>query len=139
VSPIVGQEKDISCFYKLLGESWCRILLTLNEIRLDRAISGSLDVPVSLSDRFISSTLYVECPEAPAPMPWLDDLPPSDIPHSSPTLGTFAHICKIRLIQSYILNTMQAVPFEGSEATPEWQESMKMQIDQWADEIHSHR
>lgn len=32
---------------------------------------------------------------------------------------------------------MQAVPREGG-TTPEWQESMRMQIDNWADEIGSH-
>lgn len=88
----------------------------------------SLDVPPSLADAYISSTLYVERPEEPARMPWLCDIPPSDVPQVLPSLETFAHTCKIRLIQSYIMHTMQAVPTEGG-ATTEWQHSMSEQID----------
>jgi hypothetical protein len=105
--------------------------------RLDRAVSATLDVPVSLSDAYISSALYVEQPEPPCPLPWLTDIPPSAILQILPTLGTFAHICKIRLAQSYIMHTMQTVPLEGG-VTSEWQESMRLQIDNWADEIYSH-
>jgi hypothetical protein len=101
-------------------------------------VSGTLDVPVSLSDAYISSPLYTERPEEQVCMSWLSDVPPSDIPHVLPTLGTFAHICRIRMIQSYILHTMQTVPVEIG-ATKEWQESMRLQIDDWANEIVSHR
>lgn len=106
--------------------------------RLDRGISATLDVPVSLADIYISSTLYTERPQEPSPMPWLNDILPVDTPTVIPTLATFAHTCKIRLIQSYIMHTMQSVPLEGG-ATAEWQESMRLQIDNWADEIYSHR
>ena len=100
-------------------------------------MSATLDVPVSLSDSYISSALYVEQPELPSPLPWLSDAPTCDVPQILPTLGTFAHICKIRLAQSYIMHTMQTVPLEGG-VTSEWQESMRLQIDNWADEIYSH-
>ena len=43
-------------------------------------MSATLDVPVSLSDAYISSALYVEQPELPCPLPWLSDVPPSEIP-----------------------------------------------------------
>jgi hypothetical protein len=72
-------------------------------------------------------------------IPWLDDLPPGDTAKSIPTMATFAHICKIRLLQSYIMHTMhEAVPLEGG-ATPEWVESMRFQIEVWAGEIGLHR
>jgi hypothetical protein len=100
-------------------------------------VSATLDVPVSLSDSYISSALYIEQPELPSPLPWLSDVPACDIPQVLPTLGTFAHICKIRLVQSYIMHTMQTVPLEGG-VTSEWQDSMRLQIDNWADEIYSH-
>ena len=100
-------------------------------------MSATLDVPVSLSDSYISSALYTEQPELPSPLPWLGDVPACDIPQVLPTLGTFAHICKIRLVQSYIMHTMQTVPLEGG-VTSEWQDSMRLQIDNWADEIYSH-
>jgi hypothetical protein len=70
-------------------------------------------------------------------MPWLNDVSPSEIPQILPTLGTFAHICRIRLVQSYIMHTMQTVPLEGG-ITSEWQESMRLQIDSWSNEIYSH-
>lgn len=98
----------------------------------------ALDVPPSLADIYISTTLYTERVEDNSHMPWLSDVPPSEIPEVLPTLATFAHTCKIRLIQSYILHTMHAVPTEGG-ATTEWQESMLVQIDNWSSEIYSHR
>ncbi|PVH82740.1 hypothetical protein DL98DRAFT_570350 [Cadophora sp. DSE1049] len=106
---------------------------------LDRAVSMALDIPSSLADIYISTTLYTERVEPPCQshMPWLDDVPPSEIPDVLPTLTTFTHTCKIRLIQSYCLHTMHAVPTEGG-ATPEWQDSMLVQIDNWATEIYSH-
>lgn len=107
-------------------------------LRLDRLVSGSLDIPVSLADAYISSPLYVVSPEEPCPMPWLSDAPPTAIPQVLSNLGTFAHICKIRLMQSYIIHVMHSVPREGS-ATREWQDSMGIQIDNWADEIYLHR
>ncbi len=107
-------------------------------IRLDRAVSGTLDVPVSLADAYISSPLYVVRPEEQYSMPWLSDTPPPAVLQVLSNLGTFAHICKIRVIQSYIIHVMHSVPIEG-ESTPEWQESMRMQIENWADEIYSHR
>lgn len=76
-------------------------------------MSATLDVPVSLSDAYISSALYVEQPELPCPLPWLSDVPPSEIPQVLPTLRTFAHIFKIRLAQSYAMHTMQTVSLEG--------------------------
>ncbi|KAL2069445.1 hypothetical protein VTL71DRAFT_14124 [Oculimacula yallundae] len=103
---------------------------------LDRGISATLDIPVSLPDMYISSTLYTERPEEQYPMPWLSDLPP-DTPCIMPTLETFAHTCKIRLIQSYIMHTMQSISLEGG-ATPEWLESMELQIDNWSNEIYSY-
>lgn len=104
---------------------------------LDRAVSATLDLPVALSDVYISSALYIYQPEASYSVPWLNDAPHSDLPHTIPTSATFAHICKIRLLQSYIMHTMQAVPLEGG-ATPEWVESMRLQIENWAGEIASH-
>lgn len=80
----------------------------------------ALDVPPSLADIYISTT---ECEEEIPQMPWLSGVPPPDIPEVLPTLATFAHTCKIRLIQSYILHTMHTVPTEGG-ATAEWQDSM---------------
>lgn len=71
-------------------------------------------------------------------MPWLNDLEPGDALQVFPTYSTFAHICKIRLVQSYIMHTMHAVPLEGG-ATHEWQESMRDQIDTWVEEIPSYR
>ncbi|KUJ16886.1 uncharacterized protein LY89DRAFT_718614 [Mollisia scopiformis] len=104
---------------------------------LDRAVSGTLDVPVSLADAYISSPLYVVRSEEPYPMPWLNDAPPPVTAQNVSNLGTFAHICKIRLIQSYIIHVMHSVPIEG-DATREWQDSMRIQIENWADEIYSH-
>lgn len=86
---------------------------------------------------YISSALYTERPEEPVSMPWLNDVPSIDVPQVAPTLSTFAHTCKIRLIQSYIMHTMQSVQLEGG-ATSEWQESMRLQIDNWANDIYSH-
>lgn len=86
----------------------------------------ALDVPASLADIYISTTLYTERVEPTCRMPWLDDVPPSEVPDVLPTLNTFAHTCKIRLIQSYCLHTMHAVPTEGG-ATIEWQDSMLVQ------------
>jgi len=67
----------------------------------------------------------------------MDDISLEDNPELVVSLGTFAHICKVRLLQSYILHTMQAVPLEGG-ATPEWVESMIDQINHWASDISSH-
>jgi hypothetical protein len=71
-------------------------------------------------------------------MPWLNDDAPTNISQIIPTLGTFAHICDIRLTQPYFMHTMHAVLVEGG-ATPEWQEGMRRQINKWGDEICSHR
>ncbi|RDW69241.1 hypothetical protein BP6252_08261 [Coleophoma cylindrospora] len=107
---------------------------------IDRATSHCFDVPVSLPDMYISSPLYEERLEAHHNMVWLLDCPPSPTPNINPSLSTFAHVCKIRLIQSYIMHTIHSIPF-GSSATPEWEESMRVEIDKWAhtDEIAAHR
>ncbi|KAH8597259.1 hypothetical protein B0O99DRAFT_89227 [Bisporella sp. PMI_857] len=105
---------------------------------LDRAVNGTLDIPNGLADIYISSSLFVNKPQLPCHLPWLDDAQTDkDNPHLVFELGTFAHICKVRLLQSYINHTMQAVPLEGG-ATSEWVESMRMQIEHWASDISSH-
>jgi hypothetical protein len=71
-------------------------------------------------------------------MPWLDDAALCEGPPIVPNMATSAHICKVRLLQSYIMHTVQAVPLEGG-ATPEWVESMRLQIENWAGEIPGHR
>ena len=86
---------------------------------------------------YITTALYSERVEEPATMPWLQDLQCMDLGPFS-TSATFAHTCKIRRLQSYIMHMMQSEALEGSPAT-EWHDSMRQQIDNWADEIYSHR
>jgi hypothetical protein len=70
-------------------------------------------------------------------MPWLKDISPTETPQAPPTLGPFAHICKIRLTQSYIMHTLHSIDVDGG-ISPEWQESMIVQINNWSDEITTH-
>ncbi|KAG9245762.1 hypothetical protein BJ878DRAFT_500122 [Calycina marina] len=104
---------------------------------LDRAVSATLGVPVGLADIYISSNLYVNREQPLCHLAWLDDAPHSEDSDLVLSLGSFGHICKVRLLQSYIMHTMEAVPLEGG-ATPEWVESMRQQIEGWTSEIFLH-
>lgn len=108
-------------------------------LRLDRAVSGVLDILVSLPDAYVSTPLYEEVVEPIYPMPWLADCPAADPSQIVPNHSTFAHICRIRLIQSCIMHAMHAV--RENTATNQWHESMRAEIDNWArsEEIYTHR
>ncbi|EXJ78710.1 hypothetical protein A1O1_09112 [Capronia coronata CBS 617.96] len=85
---------------------------------LDRSVSSALGTPVSLPDMYISSPLYEDGPEDgpedECPMPWLSDCAPRERPELFPNLRTFAHICKIRTVQSLFMHMVEKDDLEDS-------------------------
>lgn len=73
---------------------------------LDRAVSSALGTPVSLPDMYISTPLYEAAPEAQCPLPWLSDCATAqDTTYFD--LRTFAHVCKIRTLQSFFMHMVE--------------------------------
>ena len=85
-------------------------------------MSSALGTPVSLPDMYITSHLYEATPEAESPVPWLADcdaessrdglglgfgLGLSAAGTGDPDLRTFAHICKIRTMQSFFMHAVE--------------------------------
>ncbi|KAH8680364.1 hypothetical protein BGZ61DRAFT_520184 [Ilyonectria robusta] len=73
---------------------------------LDRAVSSALGTPVSLPDMYISTPLYEAAPEAQCCLPWLSDCATAqDATYFD--LRTFAHVCKIRTLQSSFMHIVE--------------------------------
>lgn len=109
----------------------CRDLNANMRDRIDRLVSGVLDVPMSLSDSYITTKLYEETAEAPCPLPWLADCPNSENLELLPNLGAFAHVCQIRFIQSKILNKIHSAHLEDP-ASDSWQKELLGEITEWS-------
>lgn len=80
---------------------------------LDRAVSSALGTPVSLPDMYITSPLCEAIPEAESPVPWLHDCH-STSSSGEPDLRTFAHICKIRSLQSLFMHIVEKDDLDGT-------------------------
>ncbi len=75
-------------------------------------------------------------------MPWLLDCPPADGQSVYPNLSTFAHICKVRYIQSQFMHNLRLVELgEGTGVLSELQERTLRELHEWEkpDEIYTHR
>lgn len=103
----------------------------LKSIRIDRLVSGILDVPMTLSDKYITAKLYEETPEPHYPSPWLVDCPSSESVELLPNLGGFAHLCTLRFIQSKMLDKVHSMGIEQSSPAV-WQEELRAEVLQWA-------
>ncbi|KAJ9137075.1 C6 transcription factor [Pleurostoma richardsiae] len=80
---------------------------------LDRAVSTALGTPVSLPDMYISSPLCEAIPEPESPVPWLSDCDSRE-EMAEPDLRTFAHICRVRSLQSFFMHMVEKEALEDS-------------------------
>ncbi|CAK7207372.1 hypothetical protein SEUCBS139899_010182 [Sporothrix eucalyptigena] len=120
---------------------------------LDRTVCAALGIPASLPDMYISSPLYevdevlseaVSSTGSPVPsVPWLADYEGPDDAHTTagdPDLRTFAHICRIRALQSSFMHAMDRVdrddPGDGDLQDMEGlQAHLLTQLSAWEDPL----
>jgi hypothetical protein len=94
-------------------------------------ISGTLRIPVCVSDLCISSPLYKGKALSLETMPWLSDCPDYDGQAELVDLTYFGHMCAFRHIQSKIIHG--ALVLKPDEVEP-FIEAMAAEIEQWSSE-----
>jgi hypothetical protein len=84
-----------------------------------------------LSDSWITSPLYESSIEAPCPTPWNSDYPGlTRTSIETIHLSTFAEMCKIRHIQSKIMQTSVQL---SERDIPAFITTMRSEIDEWVE------
>lgn len=93
-------------------------------------ISGTLRIPLCISDSFITSPLYLKCSPYVCSMPWLSDYPGHGSVDQVLLEKTFTHMLRVRKIQSHIMCTAPALTLD--EVDP-FIAKMEIEIDEWSE------
>ncbi|KAH8895608.1 hypothetical protein GQ53DRAFT_820428 [Thozetella sp. PMI_491] len=99
---------------------------------LDRAVSSALGTPVSLPDLYISSPLFEVTLDTKHDLPWLADCDWGET-KMYPDLQTFAHVCKIRAIQSFFMHMVEKDGLHTVMIPPELELHMQKSLRDWMD------
>ncbi|RDW66646.1 hypothetical protein BP5796_09395 [Coleophoma crateriformis] len=124
-------------FHNIVNDGTDESILKIKAWSLDRLVSGILDVPMSLSDSYISTKLYEETAEVSHHLPWLADCPNSESQELLPNLGAFAHVGQIRFIQSKILHRIHSYDAE-TYSSMDWQKQFHNEISNWSEGCAAH-